>query len=81
MLDSIFCFGVIGMKIEKSQVMQTITMVTLETFQECEMLRVIALIARNKIKEDENSGNQVYCNQPMGSWYSFIDRLREVANM
>ena len=68
------------MKIEKTQVMQNITVVTFETFQECEMLRVIALAARNKIKEDESFGNQLYCNTPIGVWYQFIDKLREVAN-
>jgi hypothetical protein len=69
------------MKVEKSQVTQTITVVTLETFQECEMLRVIALAARNKIKEDETFGNQAYCNTPINVWYQFIDKLREVANV
>ena len=69
------------MRVEKSQIMQTLTVVTLETFQECEMLRVIALAARNKIKEDETYGNQVYCNTPITVWYQFIDKLREVANV
>jgi hypothetical protein len=68
------------MRIDKAQVTQVLTTVTLETFQECEMLNVIALLARNKIKEDEAYGNQQYCNLPITAWYSFADKLREVSN-
>lgn len=68
------------MKIEKAQVTQVLTTVTLETFQECDMLNVIALLAKNKIKEDEAYGNQQYCNLPLSMWYAFTDKLREVAN-
>lgn len=68
------------MRIDKAQVTQVLTTVTLENPQECEMLNVIALLARNKIKEDEAYGNQQYCNLPISVWYSFADKLREVAS-
>jgi hypothetical protein len=68
-------------KIEKSQVTQTVITVTLETFQECEMLRVIALAAKNRMKEDEAGGNGSFCGFPFSVVYSFVDKLREVANI
>lgn len=68
------------MKIEKTQFTQTITTVTLESFQECELLRIIVLAAKNKIKEDEVGGSNGYCGYSFNVIYSYIDKLREVAN-
>jgi hypothetical protein len=67
-------------KIEKSQITQTIAVVTLENFQECEILRVIVLTAKNRIKEDEVEGKDSFCGFPFSVLYSQIDKLREVAN-